>query len=423
MKTVPLKDGMWRVFLDTDEYRILLESAYDNAQSRPRREIRLEIRLMACSLRVDVCSGLTYGQFEKRTTSEGDYWVVTIQGKDSTHREAETRPRAVFIPDDIMEMVHAHAERKDLNDDDKLFQHSKRTVQRDVKRSAEIAAERTGNDDFKKISAHDLRRYFATHLLFRHNAPPPVVRVLGGWKSDDAMFEYLVLPDDVLFEELADVGLLGTPYDKMDRNDDAEKISATTTRLAELLQSADDKLVNQTATEIKSVFEAISEINMEVDAESEPDDSDTEATSLPMFADDDRFNAIGPVAAIASGYWNSVGRVVDWVAARGNSLWNQHVNFNVRQWLQEGTVRRVCAFSLFLLLAVGILALQMARMGVYIDPSTWSVAASREGVLALITAAAVYVGMSGNMWEEALADLTEQERLAELLTINLGNSE
>ncbi|WP_256374968.1 hypothetical protein [Natrialba sp. SSL1] len=28
---------------------------------------------------------------------------------------------------------------------------------------------------------------------------PPVVRVLGGWKSVDAMFECLVLPDDFLF--------------------------------------------------------------------------------------------------------------------------------------------------------------------------------------------------------------------------------
>ena len=36
MKTIPLQDGRWRVFLDTDEYTTLLESAYE-PQSRSAR--------------------------------------------------------------------------------------------------------------------------------------------------------------------------------------------------------------------------------------------------------------------------------------------------------------------------------------------------------------------------------------------------
>jgi hypothetical protein len=276
MKTIPLKDDRWRVFLDTDEYRTLLESAYE-PPSRSARQVRLEMRLMACSMRVDTVSELRWHQFEKRETPEGDRWMCTVEAKDSTDREAETRPRAVFIPNDIMDDVQRYVERRNIGPDDLLFPISTRTIQRDVTRSANHAATKTGDDDFRKVSSHDLRRYFATHLLFRHQVPPPVVRVLGGWKSDDAMFEYLVLPDDVLFERLGEAGLLGTSYDKLSRHDHAEKIAATTTRLAELVEAADEDDVEFAGAGVKAVFEGVEAITVDVedgtyiDSDGEPD--------------------------------------------------------------------------------------------------------------------------------------------------------
>lgn len=270
MKCVPLKDDKWRVFLDTDEYRDLLEHAYE-PPSRSRQQVQLEMRLMAESLRVDTVSGLTFGQFQKRETPEGERRVVVVSAKDSTEREAETRPRTVYIPDDTMEMVHDHADRRGLDDDDLLFSCSKRTIQRDVTRSAENAATATGNADFRKVSSHDLRRYFATHLLFRHEVPPPVVRALGGWKSDEAMFEYLVLPDDVLFERLGDAGLLGTSYDKLSRHDHAEKMTATANRLADLVEDAGNSDLEEAASEMELAFDAIDTISLDVG----DDDEDT----------------------------------------------------------------------------------------------------------------------------------------------------
>lgn len=268
MKTIPLKEDRWRVFLDTDEYRTLLESAYEpTRQARTTRQVRLEMRLMACSMRVDTVSELRYGQFEKRETPEGDRWVCIVEAKDSTDREAETRPRAVFIPNDIMDQVKSYAKRKGLGEDDLLFPHSKRTIQRDVKRSAGNAATKTGDEDYRKVSSHDLRRYFATHLLFRHEVPPPVVRVIGGWKSDDAMFEYLVLPDDVLFERLGQAGLLGTGYDTLARHDHAEKIAAVTSRLADLVAEADTDGVEVAAGGLKVIFEDIEAITVDVETE------------------------------------------------------------------------------------------------------------------------------------------------------------
>lgn len=288
MKTIPLKDDRWRVFLDTDEYRTLLQSAYE-PPSRSVRQVRLEMRLMACSLRVDTVSGLQYGQFEQRETPEGNYWVVTVEAKDSTDREAETRPRAVFIPDDIMKRVHRFADRHNIGPDDPLFKCSTRTIQRDVKRSAGHAATATGDEEFRKVSAHDLRRYFATHLLFRHEVPPPVVRVLGGWKSDEAMFEYLVLPDDVLFERLAEAGLLGTSYDKLERHDHAEKIAATTARLADLVTAAEQEdVVEAAGLGVQNVFADVEDITVDVDGDTHRDaadggDADEDQLSFSQF--------------------------------------------------------------------------------------------------------------------------------------------
>jgi hypothetical protein len=261
---------------------------------------------MACSLRVDTVSELLYGQFEKRETPEGEYWIVKVQAKDSTDREAATRPRAVFVPEDIMEEVHRYADRHNIDEDDQLFACSKRTIQRDVTRSAANAAIATGDQEFRKVSAHDLRRYFATHLLFRHQVPSAVVRVLGGWKSDEAMFEYLVLPDDVLFERLGEVGLLGTSYDKLDRRDHTEKIAATTDRLADLVAEAEaDDVVEAAGKGVQDVFEDIEAITVEVGrgrrASTRADDHDEDQASFRQFSQDEE-GAIHPVAAAKVAY-------------------------------------------------------------------------------------------------------------------------
>lgn len=305
MKTVPLKDDKWRVFMDTKEYRQLLEHAYSN-KKRSVRLVRLMMRLLACSMRVATAAGIEYGQFEKRETPVGEYWVAKVQGKDSTDREAETRPRAVFIPDDIMEEVHAHARRKNLGPEDQLFRWSKKTLQRDVERSANNAATATGNEEFRKLSSHDLRRYFATHLLFRHQVRPAVVRMLGGWKSDESMYEYLVLPDDVLFTQLADSGLLGTSYDKLHQRDHSEKITATTDRLAELLGEAEPGEAKSAWAILQDVFDDIDTITVGAEGDSDSGSTagqhpDENQFSLNQFGSDD-FGSMDPAVAAKAAY-------------------------------------------------------------------------------------------------------------------------
>ena len=74
-----------------------------------------------------------------------------------------------------------------------------------VGKSARRAAEQTGDEDFRHVSSHDLRRRFAQRLLVDNQMNPRVVMSVGGWDSFQAIEPYLNSPsEDVVnsaFEE------------------------------------------------------------------------------------------------------------------------------------------------------------------------------------------------------------------------------
>lgn len=79
------------------------------------------------------------------------------------------------------------------------------------------------------------------------------------------MFEYLVLPNDVLFERLGEAGLLGTSYDKLSRHNNAQKIAATTSQLADLVADADNADIEVAGAGVKKVFEEVEAITVDVE--------------------------------------------------------------------------------------------------------------------------------------------------------------
>ena len=77
-----------------------------------------------------------------------------------------------------------------------------------MKRTAESAAEATGDEDFYHVSSHDLRRRFAQRLLVDREMNPRVVMQVGGWDSFQAIEPYLNAPtEDVVDEAFEEVGL------------------------------------------------------------------------------------------------------------------------------------------------------------------------------------------------------------------------
>jgi len=70
-----------------------------------------------------------------------------------------------------------------------------------VRRTAARAADATDNEDFEKISTHDLRRRFAQRLLVDEQMNPRVVMVVGGWDSFAAIEPYLNAPSEDIIDE------------------------------------------------------------------------------------------------------------------------------------------------------------------------------------------------------------------------------
>jgi integrase len=67
--------------------------------------------------------------------------------------------------------------------DEPLVTLSESGVRNVVKWTAERAAEEAGDEGFRHVSSHDLRRRFAQRLLVDEQLNPRVVIQVGGWES------------------------------------------------------------------------------------------------------------------------------------------------------------------------------------------------------------------------------------------------
>lgn len=100
-----------------------------------------------------------------------------------------------------------------LSEDDYLFQSrnggilSDRAARDVVKRTAQRAYEQTGEEDFKYVSSHDLRRYWGNKMLNELNVNPRIVMEMGGWSSFNSMKPYMspASPETVT-EAMVDAG-------------------------------------------------------------------------------------------------------------------------------------------------------------------------------------------------------------------------
>jgi integrase len=61
---------------------------------------------------------------------------------------------------------------------------------------AAAAAAETGDDHYRRVSTHDLRRCWANHLLVEESVSPCIVMALGGWSSYNAIEPYLAAPTE-----------------------------------------------------------------------------------------------------------------------------------------------------------------------------------------------------------------------------------
>ncbi|MFD1601027.1 site-specific integrase [Halobellus rarus] len=138
---------------------------------------------------------------------DDDHYRLRVpEGKDTTGSGG--KPRDAYLPKDLESDIYRYQSAEDIGRDEPLVDLSERGVRDVVKRTAERAAEQTGDEDFQYVSSHDLRRRFAQRLLVDEQLNPRVVMQVGGWDSFQAIEPYLNAPTpDVVNEAFEEVGL------------------------------------------------------------------------------------------------------------------------------------------------------------------------------------------------------------------------
>jgi integrase len=142
-----------------------------------------------------------------KRTEDGDHYRLRVpEGKDTTGNGG--KPRDAYLPADVEGDIHRYQNAENIGRNEPLVDLTERGVRDVVKRTAERAAEETGDDDFQYVSSHDLRRRFAQRLLVDEHVNPRVVMQVGGWDSFQAIEPYLNAPTpDVVNEAFEEAGL------------------------------------------------------------------------------------------------------------------------------------------------------------------------------------------------------------------------
>jgi integrase len=142
-----------------------------------------------------------------KRTDDGEHYRLRVpEGKDTTGSGG--KPRDAYLPQDVEADIHRYINAEDIDRGLPLVDLSERGVRDVVKRTAERAADETGDEDFRYVSSHDLRRRFAQRLLVDKQVNPRVVMQVGGWDSFQAIEPYLNAPTpDVVNEAFEEANL------------------------------------------------------------------------------------------------------------------------------------------------------------------------------------------------------------------------
>jgi integrase len=139
-----------------------------------------------------------------KSTENGQYRLHVPRGKDTTGNGG--KPRDAYLPADVERSLQQFQNAENIAPRDPFVDLTERGVRAAVKRTAEAAADATGNDDYHHVSSHDLRRRYAQRLLVDQEMNPRVVMAVGGWSSFQAIEPYLNAPtQDVIDDAFTDV--------------------------------------------------------------------------------------------------------------------------------------------------------------------------------------------------------------------------
>ena len=140
--------------------------------------------------------GLTYND-------DGDYWQLTVRGKNTKGGDKTTRD--AYVPDGVKRELENYAKERDIAPSERYVDASVDSIRRWVREARQQLTDE--NERWSDVSSHDLRRSWATHHLVEKEVSTRVMMEIGGWSSINAIEPYLNKPSpSKIGEEMNDLG-------------------------------------------------------------------------------------------------------------------------------------------------------------------------------------------------------------------------
>lgn len=149
--------GGWRCWPSQRDQDLLVENADPRPdEDDPRRTLSIE--LMLDGLRSEETTRVCKSDI-RRLDAENEAYCLRVWESKTGYRECP-------ISRATKERIYMLASMPGYGKDDPLIDVAPRTVQRWVTDAATKLAEETGDEDWLKVSAHDLRRAWGTHTYY-----------------------------------------------------------------------------------------------------------------------------------------------------------------------------------------------------------------------------------------------------------------
>ncbi|MDL0118257.1 site-specific integrase [Halobacterium salinarum] len=186
------------VRIDDSESEVKCWLTYDRELNRVEEKAReqdweqeIAVQLM-CRVGCRASGVLSAKPQNLRWNSEGEYWELTIKGKNT--KGGEKTVRDAYVPERVKENLDRYQSERGIQSDEPYVDVSVSTVRRWVREITDAIANESGSSRWKHVSSHDLRRSWANHHLVEEGVNVRVMMEIGGWSSYDAIEPYLGKP-------------------------------------------------------------------------------------------------------------------------------------------------------------------------------------------------------------------------------------